>query len=75
MLTDIREAVALGKLRFRTCVRPGFGLLTSQTEERGEQDRGRAEVQGPRRVAVHFGVLAGAYLYPEVCDVRHGRFP
>lgn len=32
-------------------------------------------MQGPRCVAVHFGILAGTHLYPEVCDVRHGWLP
>lgn len=32
-------------------------------------------MQGPRGVAVHFGILTGTHLYPEVCDVGHGWFP
>lgn len=53
----------------------GLGQLTSQTEEREKQEGGEAPVQGPRRVAVHFGILAGTHLYPEICDVRHGWLP
>lgn len=70
-----RKTGALVRFVFCTHAYAWAGLLTSQTEEGDEQDWGHAEVQGPRRVAVHFGVLAGAHLYPEVCDVRHGWFP
>lgn len=49
--------------------------LTGYAEERDEQGQGQAGAQGPRGVAVHFGILAGTHLYPEICDVCHGRCP
>lgn len=51
------------------------GRLTSQAEQREEQGRGGAEARGPRGVAVHPGVPAGAHVHPEVRDVGHGRLP
>lgn len=66
-------ATETGAPRFR-CQEP------SQTQAAGEreaeqQERGGAGVEGPRSVAIHFGILARAHLHPEVCDIRHGRFP